>query len=174
MKKEGMIQIYTGNGKGKTTAAFGLAIRALGANLKVFIAQFIKKGNSSEIKFIQKLNSPNIYVKSYGRGRFFKKAPEKKDIEDSQNALLEIIKITESGKYDVVIVDEIFPAIKCGLIDESLLIDLIERKSDKTELILTGRGASKKVISMAQLVTEMKEIKHYYKNGLKARIGIEF
>lgn len=173
LKNSGKIHIYTGNGKGKTTAAFGLALRAAGAGFKVFIAQFIKTGKSSEVKLITKY-LPNIEYKSYGRGRFIKTTPSQADINQAKNALNEIQNIIKKGKYDLVILDEIFPAIKCGLVQDKELKQLLMRNTQNIELVLTGRGASESLIQRADLVTEMKEIKHYYQKGIKARKGIEF
>jgi len=170
--KKGYIQIYTGDGKGKTTAALGLALRAAGCGLKVFIAQFIKGIEYSEIKALKKY-SDNITVKQYGRGCFIMREPEKEDFYAANNGLDEIKNIIKNGFYDIVILDEINIAVQLKLISIVDLIDIMENKPENIELILTGRGADEELIKRADLVTEMREIKHYYRSGVIARTGIE-
>ena len=168
----GYIQVYTGNGKGKTTAALGLSIRAAGAGLKVFIAQFMKKGDYAEIKTLKKLTD-FITIKQYGSGKFIYGAPSEEEINLCKKGLKDIEKIISSEKYNVIIMDEINVAVSCGLCDIDNLMKLIELKHKSMELILTGRGASEKLIQKADLVTEAKEVKHYFKKGVQARNGIE-
>ncbi len=170
--EKGYTHVYTGNGKGKTTAALGLALRAAGNNLQVFIGQFIKGLKYSELKSLKKLSS-NITIKQFGRGCFIKKAPQKEDMEYAKLGLAELRKIINSGKYDVVILDEVNIAIHFGLISEKDVISLIDKKPENIELVLTGRLASEDILGKADLVTEMKEEKHYYKKGVLARKGIE-
>ena len=170
--EKGYVQVYYGDGKGKTTAAIGLAIRAAGCNLNVFIAQFIKGLQYSEIKCLKKLNQ-NIILKQYGRGCFIKNKPTEDDIVAAKKGLNEIKEIMLSEKYDVIILDEITIAEYFGLLDTSEILELIRLKPQNVELILTGRKASKQIIEAADLVTEMKEIKHYYTSGVLARKGIE-
>ena len=168
-----MLQIYTGNGKGKTTAALGLGLRAVGAGKKVLLIQFLKDGKSSEIGAIEKLK--NFDVKAFGRKGFTSKDNlVEKDFNLAMQGFNFARKAIESKKYDLIILDEINIANYFGLIKTEDLIDLIKKTSSKMELILTGRNASKKIIQAADLVTEMKEIKHYYKKNIKARKGIEF
>jgi len=166
-----MIQVYTGNGKGKTTAALGLGLRAAGAGLKVYIGQFIKKGDYCEIKALKKIK--NIKAEQFGRGCFIRNAPGKIDIELAQKGLAKIKKIIAARAYDVVILDEINVALKCGLLDLRSVLEILNRAPRKTELILTGRYAHPQVIRAADLVSEIKEVKHYYRKGMKSRIGIE-
>jgi cob(I)alamin adenosyltransferase len=168
-----MIHIYTGSGKGKTSSALGLALRATGAGMKVFIGQFIKAAGTSELGAIKNF-LPMITVKNFGRGRFIKGKASLTDIKMAKDALMECERILSSGEYDIIILDEVFPALTCGLFTEDELKKLILRKSQNSELILTGRGATEAIIALADLVTEMKEVKHYYKTGLKARKGIEY
>ena len=169
---QGYIQVYTGNGKGKTTAALGLAVRAAGAGLQVYIAQFVKGMKYSELDSIKNF-ADFITLKQYGRDCFIKKDPTKEDIEFAQRGFKEIKSIIKSNKYDVVILDEIMIAILYNLIDEQAVIKIMDDKPKNLELILTGRYASQQIIEKADLVTEMKEIKHYYQKGVEARIGIE-
>lgn len=170
---KGYIQIYTGNGKGKTTAALGLALRALGHQKKVCLIQFMKKGDFGEIKALRKF--PNILIKQFGTKSFIRKEKIKPlDRKKAKQALIFSQDTLLKSHYDIVILDEIVVAIYFGLIDEKQLIKLIKSKPKKVELILTGRNCSAKLKNMADLVTEMKEIKHYYHRGIKARSGIEY
>ncbi|MFH2046224.1 MAG: cob(I)yrinic acid a,c-diamide adenosyltransferase [Pseudomonadota bacterium] len=169
---KGYIQVYTGNGKGKTTAALGLSIRAAGAGLKVYIAQFIKMGLYSEIKALKKF-SDQITVEQFGLGRFIKGKPSKEDIEAAHKGIAKIKNLMSSSKYDIIVLEEANSASSCGVISVEDILDLIALKPDNIELVITGRGADPKVIEKADLVTEMKEIKHYYNNGVPARVGIE-
>ncbi len=169
---KGYIHVYTGNGKGKTTAAFGLALRAAGNNMRVFIAQFVKGMKYSEINSFDKLKE-NITVKQFGRGCFIKTRPGIKDMTCAKKGYEEIKKIVISGDYDVVILDEINIALYFKLLSLSDVLGLMQEKAPNVELILTGRKAEKEIIDMADLVTEMKEVKHYYTKGILARDGIE-
>ncbi len=169
---KGYIHVYTGNGKGKTTAAFGLALRAAGAGLKIYIAQFVKGMKYSELNSIERFNDL-ITLKQYGRNCFIKKNPEQEDIDIAQKGFEEVKKIIHSGKFNIVILDEINIAVFYNLIDEKDVLELMQNKPEQVELIITGRYATPNIIELADLVTEMKEIKHYYQKGVKARAGIE-
>jgi len=172
--KEGLVQVYTGNGKGKTSAAFGLALRAIGRGLKVYIIQFIKGGfDYGELYIIDKL--PNLKLKAFGQGKFVTQfPPSKKDVEIAKEALELAKKIVKSGEYDIVILDEVNVAISLRLIKTEEVINLIKEKPEHVELVLTGRYAPKEIIDIADLVTEMKEIKHPFQKGIPPRKGIEF
>jgi cob(I)alamin adenosyltransferase len=170
--KKGYVQVYTGDGKGKTTAALGLALRAVGNDFKVFIAQFIKGLEYCEIKALKRLND-SITVKQYGRGCFIQNNPTKEDIAAARNGLCEITEVISSGKYDLVILDEINIALHFKILTLQDVLDLIEIKPDNVELVLTGRRAEKEIIDKADLVTEMREVKHYFTKGVMARKGIE-
>ncbi len=171
MKRRGYIQIYTGDGKGKTTASFGLALRAAGAGLKVYIGQFLKKGDYSEIKALSKFD--NITIEQYGLGRFVKGRPSEKDMDAGTAGYLKLCEILKQNRHDVVIAEEANVAVMCNLFTEKELLALMDMKSENVELIITGRNASQSVIDRADLVTEMTDIKHYYKQGVMARVGIE-
>ena len=166
-----MIQVYTGKGKGKTTAALGLSLRAAGAGLKVYIGQFIKKGDYCELNALKKIR--NIRLEQFGRGCFIEKSPGKIDIELAQRGLEKIKKIIERRIYDVVVLDEVNVAVKLGLLDLGDVLRLMKSMPKKTELILTGRYAHTQVMRNADLVSEIKEVKHYFPKGIKSRIGIE-
>ena len=169
---KGYVQIYTGNGKGKTTAALGLSLRAAGAGLKVFIAQFLKQGDYSEIKALERF-SDLISIQQYGLGRFVKGQPTAEEIEAARKGLEDVNAAMLSGEYDVIIVEEGNVAAACGLFAVQQLLDLIAKKPDNLELVITGRGAAPEVIAQADLVTEMKARKHYYEKGVAARVGID-
>ena len=168
---KGMLQVYTGDGKGKTTAAIGLAIRAIGAGLNVFMGQFVKSMKYSEIKALE--NIENITVKQYGLDCFIKNEPNEEDIKAARKGLEDIKGVLKSGEYDLVILDEANIAVYFGLFSVEELIEAIKERNDEVEVIVTGRKAKDKVIELADLVTEMKEIKHYYHKGIEARDGIE-
>ncbi len=171
-RKRGYTQVYTGDGKGKTTAAIGLAIRAAGAGLKVFIAQFIKMGDYSEIKSLKRF-SDLITVEQFGLGRFANGKPAREDIEAAQKGLKRVKSVMATDEYNIIILEEANVAVKLGLIAVQDLLGLIIEKPYDTELVITGRGASARIIENADLVTEMKLVKHYFQKGVPARFGIE-
>ncbi|MBW1840514.1 MAG: cob(I)yrinic acid a,c-diamide adenosyltransferase [Deltaproteobacteria bacterium] len=169
---KGYVQVYTGDGKGKTTAALGLCLRAAGAGLKVFIAQFIKMGEYSEIKALKKF-SDQITLTQFGLGRFIKGKPSPEDIEAAQKGLQKVKSVLSSRKYNIIVLEEANVAVTCGLFSEQALLDIIDAKPDDVELVITGRGAAPQIIERADLVTEMTPVKHYFQKGVKARVGIE-
>jgi cob(I)alamin adenosyltransferase len=169
---KGYLQVYTGDGKGKTTAAIGLAVRAAGAGLTVFIGQFIKAGGSSENRSLQRL-SDRITLEHFGRGRFIKGRPAPADIAAALRGLKRVEQILRQAAHRIVVLDEGCTAVALGLISEAALLETIELAAADTEVVVTGRGASKGLIERADLVTEMKVIKHYFKDGVRARDGIE-
>ncbi|MBU0971849.1 MAG: cob(I)yrinic acid a,c-diamide adenosyltransferase [Proteobacteria bacterium] len=169
---EGYIQIYTGNGKGKTTSALGLAIRAVGAGKKVFIGQFLKSGKYSEMKALARFPD-QITVEHFGLGKFVKGKPSEEDKKAGISGYKKIFQVLTQGAHDLVIMDEGNMALKYGIITERSLLDLFNAKPAHVELVVTGRGATPAIVERADLVMEMKEIKHYYQQGIKARIGIE-
>ncbi len=169
---KGYVQVYTGNGKGKTTAALGLAIRAAGAGLRVFVAQFVKGKTYSEHRALAKLKN-GITLKIYGRSHFIHGKPRPADIEAANRGLKEAEAAIKSRKYDLIILDEANIAANLKLFPPSELVRLAEEKPASVELLITGRHASPKLTKMADLVTEMREVKHYYRRGVKARRGIE-
>lgn len=169
---KGYVHVYTGDGKGKTTAALGLALRAAGAGLKVYIAQFVKGMKYSELNALQKL-SDSIKIKQFGLRCFIREAANEEDIRAAKEGLKEVLEVMRSGQYQVIILDEVNIATFYNLFSVDELLDAIKTKPEEIELILTGRRADPRIIEAADLVTEMKEIKHYYRKGVEARNGIE-
>ncbi len=170
----GKIQIYTGDGSGKTKAALGLALRAVGRGLKVVMIQFMKGQETGE-RLVQKKLEPNFKIYSFGQNTFIKKGEaEKTDKDLAMKALNFAQKVILSRDVDVLILDEINVACDFGLISEKDILYFLNKKPKDVEIVLTGRNASKKIIEKADLVTEMRKIKHYYDEGLQAREGIEY
>jgi cob(I)alamin adenosyltransferase len=169
----GRVQVYTGDGKGKTTAALGLALRAAGHGLKVYMVQFMKGDpDYGELKAVSALEG--ITVRQFGRLDFVDRdRPDPEDVRLAREALAHAGEVAQSGRYDVVILDEINVAMDFGLVEIADVLALIKEKPEEVELVLTGRYAPVEVIQAADLVTEMKEIKHYYRHGGAARDGIE-
>jgi len=169
----GYIYIYTGEGKGKTTAAIGMAIRAAGAGFKVYIAQFLKSGKYSEIKALQRFN--NILIEQFGGKNFITtKIISQKDIERAWKGLENVREKILSREFKLIILDEINMALHLKLINVKEVINLLKARDENTDIVLTGRYAPQELIEMADLVTEMKEIKHYFKRGIRARKGFEY
>ncbi|MEM1798783.1 MAG: cob(I)yrinic acid a,c-diamide adenosyltransferase [Candidatus Jordarchaeales archaeon] len=169
----GLVQVYTGEGKGKTSAAFGLALRAVGRGLRVCVIQFIKGGfDYGELH--SSLYLPNLRVEAYGRGCLVPDPPSKEDYAEAEKALRRAREALMSGDYDIVILDEVNTALNLKLIKLEDVMRLLTEKPGNVELVLTGRGAPKEVIDAADLVTEMREVKHPYKRGVQARVGIEY
>lgn len=170
--KAGLVHIYTGNGKGKTTAAFGLAVRSAGAGLKVCIYQFIKGLPYSENTVFKKMK--NITIEQCGRGCFIKDKPVAQDIRLAERGFKKAVKSIRSGVYDVVILDEINVAMQMGLVKTSDVMNMLKNRPVAVEILLTGRYCPKSIFRYADLVTEMRKIKHPYDLGIQARKGIEF
>jgi cob(I)alamin adenosyltransferase len=178
---QGMVQVYTGDGKGKTTAALGLACRAIGHGYNVLIIQFIKgnigqratSGEYGELESARRL-APHLTIRPMGRGcRINRENPEPEDVQLCREAMLYAQRAIASGEYDIVVLDEINVAVDLGLIQKEEVLRLLDERPPHVELILTGRRAAPEIMERADLVTEMKEIKHYYRKGVASRTGIE-
>lgn len=166
-----MIHVYTGDGKGKTTAAIGLALRALGAGKKVYMAQFVKDRDSSEAGPLRRLGAT---VEQFGRGMILGREANDEDREGAARGLAALRERLEAGETDLVIADEANVAAKLGLFGVDELIDLMSMNSANHELVITGRSADQRVAERADLVTEMRMVKHYFDQGVEARLGVEF
>ncbi|MDN5347939.1 MAG: cob(I)alamin adenosyltransferase [Clostridia bacterium] len=170
---KGYVQVYTGNAKGKTTAALGLAFRAMGRGLKTYIGQFMKGQYYSELKSVEMVQ-PYITIEQYGKDTFIHvQGPTEEDVRMAREGLAKARQAMLSGKYDIVVFDEINTAHYFRLISTEEMLDIIAAKPDGVEIIFTGRYAPPEVIEKADLVTEMVEVKHYYRAGVPAREGIE-
>jgi len=168
----GLVQIYTGKGKGKTTASLGLAMRAAGHNFKVAIIHFMKIWDYGEVKSLQKLG---IDLFRYGTTELIDpNKPSKIDYDEANKALRKAEELIEKSGYDILILDEINVAIDFKLIPLKRVVDLLDKKPNSLELVLTGRNCPQELIERADLVSCIDEIKHPYKSGLEARKGIEF
>jgi len=168
-----MVQVYTGDGKGKTTAALGLALRALGHGLKVYMIQFMKGDPEyGELRAAGRLDG--LTIRQFGRTDFVDRdQPAEEDISMARQGLEHAAAVLAAGEHDLVILDEINVALDFGLVPVKAVLELIENRPPGVELVLTGRSAPRAVIEAADLVTEMREIKHYYQRGRTARDGIE-
>jgi cob(I)alamin adenosyltransferase len=170
---KGYVQVYTGDGKGKTTAATGLIVRALSRGLRVCLIRFLKGDSGGGECALLKKNFKDITVIGTGSGEIIKGEPSLKDKSEAERGISEAKKAVDSLEYDIVILDEINVAISLKLIELDEALGIIREKPESVELVLTGRGAAKEIIDAADLVTKMKQIKHYYDKGVNARIGIE-
>ncbi|MCT4600200.1 MAG: cob(I)yrinic acid a,c-diamide adenosyltransferase [Marinifilaceae bacterium] len=170
-ENKGYIHIYTGNGKGKTTAAFGLALRAACSGKSVYIGQFVKDMKYNETKIVEYID--NISIEQLGDGCFIFNEPTKESIRLAQEGLKKCADYIINGKYDLIILDELCIAIHFKLIDSKQVIDILKKRNPLCEIVITGRYAQKNLIDCADLVTEMKEIKHYFHKGILSRNGID-
>jgi cob(I)alamin adenosyltransferase len=170
----GYVQVYTGNGKGKTTAALGLALRAAGHGFRTYIAQFLKAQPTGEIEAAKKLD-PLIRIEPFGREGFItvEDGPGDEDIERAKAGLARARQAMLSGEYRIVVLDEVNTAVHFRILPEADVLAFIDLRPAGVELVLTGRYAPESFIDRADLVTEMKEIKHYFAKGVRAREGVE-
>jgi cob(I)alamin adenosyltransferase len=171
---QGQIQVYTGNGKGKTTAALGLALRAAGSGFRTYIGQFCKGQKYGELESIKRL-APLVTIEQFGRKTFIhiKVPADPADVRMARRGLARSRAAMLSGRYDIIVLDEILIALFFHLLTEADVLTLMAERPPAVELILTGRYAPAAIVRRAGLVTEMKERKHYYAKGIEARVGIE-
>lgn len=172
MKTKGYVQVYTGNGKGKTTAALGLAVRASGAGKRVFFAQFLKGREYSELKALR-LFKGRIIVRQFGAPAFVRGRPTAADIRMARAGLGFAARVLKSGRYELVVLDEANVAVHLGLFPIGSLLKAVEGRAPHVEVVLTGRKAHPRLLKKADLITEMREVRHYYNAGVNGRIGIE-
>lgn len=169
----GLVMVYTGDGKGKTTAAVGQALRAVGHGFRVYMIHFMKGRDYGEFLAAEKI--PHLTVDRAGRDVFVNRDhPDPVDIELARDGFARAARAIMSGEYDLVVLDEINVAVDYGLIPEEELFDLLENRAPRVDLVLTGRGASPDLIKRADLVSEVLMIKHHYNSGVDARKGIEY
>ncbi|CAA7601242.1 cob(I)yrinic acid a,c-diamide adenosyltransferase [Acididesulfobacillus acetoxydans] len=173
--KQGLVQLYTGNSKGKTTAAFGLAVRAVGHGFHVCIIQFMKgRDDYGELAGFKRLE-PECCLEHFGTAGWVRKGQASdEDIREARRAWTRAVEVVMSGEWDIVVLDEVVNAIWFELLPEEEILHLLGQKPDRVEVVLTGRNASETLIAAADLVTEMVQIKHPYEKGIPAREGIEF
>ncbi|MDR2486743.1 MAG: cob(I)yrinic acid a,c-diamide adenosyltransferase [Clostridiales Family XIII bacterium] len=168
--EKGYVQVYTGDGKGKTTASMGLAMRCVGSGGRVFVGQFLKGRDSAERESLAKLG---VRVEHFGGIGFIAGEPSESDYAAAREAFTRIREAALSGDYDLVVLDELNTVLFFGLIPVEEVLALIRQKPAHTELVLTGRRAPEEIVEAADLVTEMRAVKHYYDQGVPARLGIE-
>ena len=171
---KGYTQVYTGNGKGKTSAALGIALRAAGNGYKTLIIQFMKKFPYSEVEALRRFEN-KITIEQWIGDNFVIKREPPSDVEkrEAREALSRVRFALENGEYDIIVMDEICVSIYFGLYAAEEILELIKNKPDGKELILTGRYCPDEIIEAADLVTEMREVKHYYEQGVLSRKGID-
>lgn len=170
----GLIQVYTGSGKGKTTASLGLALRAAGVGMRTYIGQFLKAEHSGEVEGV-KLLAPYVTLEQFGlEGWVFKERISPEQRAAARAGLSKATAAMKSGEYDIVVLDEIIVAVYLGVLTESEVLALMASKPANVELVMTGREASQMVIDRADLVTEMREVRHPFSRGVPAREGIEY
>ena len=169
---KGYTHVYTGNGKGKTSAALGMIVRAVGAGFRVYFGQFLKKGDTSEARCLRK-RFPDVSFEQFGSGQLLKGKPSFEDIRLARQGLVRVRTAMLSEQYNIVIADEANVAVKAGVLDVEELLQLVREKPSRLELVFTGRSAPQRLMDVADLVTDMREVKHYFSRKVKARRGIE-
>ncbi len=172
--QHGLIQVYTGEGKGKTTCALGLALRAVGQGFKVFMVQFLKTDNTGEVQAARRL-APDFTIESFGTPGFPSlRDPDPETLAASRQAFNLARRVITEGLHDLVILDEVNLSLAYNLVPLAEMLELLRRRPSYVEVVLTGRSAPAELVDLADLVTEMRPVKHYYEAGVKARRGIEW
>ena len=172
--KQGLIQIYTGDGKGKTTCALGLALRAVGQGFKVFMVQFLKTADTGEVQAAQRL-APDFAIESFGTPGFPRlREPDPETLTAARKAFDRARQVILAGKHDLVILDEVNLSLAYGLVPITEMLEVLRQRPSHVEVVLTGRNAPAELVDLADLVTEMRPVKHYFEAGVKARRGIEW
>jgi cob(I)alamin adenosyltransferase len=172
--KQGLIQVYTGDGKGKTTCALGLGFRAVGQGFKVFMVQFLKTEETGEVAAVRRL-APDFTIQSFGIPGFPRLTdPDPQTRDAAQQAFTLARQVILAGEHDLVILDEVNLSLTYGLVSLSEMLEVLRQRPAHVEVVLTGRGAPPELVEFADLVTEMRPLKHYFEAGIKARRGIEW
>jgi len=171
--RRGLVVVYTGDGKGKTTAAIGLAVRAAGSDLRTSIIQFIKSQEAGEHRALARMAAGQIEILRMGTGYVLSKPPAPEALAAARQALQTARERLAGGRFDIVVLDEIFPALAAGLVSDEEILALIQARPSRVHLVLTGRGATPGMIERADLVTEMRAVKHPYERGLEAQGGMD-
>jgi len=172
--KQGLIQVYTGDGKGKTTCALGLALRAVGQGFKVFMVQFLKTDDTGEVQAARRL-APDFTMESFGTPGFPRLSdPDPETVAAARQAFALARQVILGGEHDLVILDEINLSLKYGLVPLAEMLEILRQRPPNVEVVLTGRDAPSELVDLADLVTEMRPVKHYFEAGVKARRGIEW
>jgi cob(I)alamin adenosyltransferase len=172
--KQGLIQVYTGDGKGKTTCSLGLALRAVGQGFKVFMVQFLKSDDTGEVQAAQRL-APDFTIQSFGIPGFPKLTdPDPKTVEAARQAFALARQVILAGDHDLVILDEVNLSLTYGLAPLEEMLEVLRQRPPHVEVVLTGRAAPPELVAQADLVTEMRPVKHYFEAGVRARRGIEW
>jgi len=171
----GLIHVYCGEGKGKTTAAMGLALRAAGSGIRVLVVQFLKDGNSSELKALRRLPEIEIVTGKPVKGFTFAMTPAERELVAAHHnaCLQQAVARCHNGEFAMLILDEVIGAVDKGLVDKDLLLDFLRHKPARLEVVMTGRNPLPELVEMAQYVSEINKIKHPYEQGILARIGVE-
>lgn len=174
-ERKGLVVVITGDGKGKTSAALGMALRALGHGFRVKMIQFMKGVDNVYGELRASRNLPGFEIEQHGRSSFVnRRSPAPEDVQMAQAGLARAKEVVCSGEWDMVILDEINVAVDYGLVSEEQVLELIRGKPRWVDLVLTGRNASSKVIEVSDLVSEVREVKHHYRSGIPAREGMEY
>ncbi len=169
---KGFVQVYTGDGKGKTTAALGLLVRAMGAGLKTAFVQFLKKGNYSEIKFLKNLPKPPYLLQIHSDG-FVRGAPNERTVRTIREGWHRTKELILSGEYELIVLDELNLVLHMKILELKDVLEVLKKRPPFVEVVITGRYAPEGLVEFADLVTEMKNLKHYFEKGVRARLGIE-
>ena len=175
-REQGLIMVHTGDGKGKTTAALGLALRQVGWGRRVLVVQFMKgEGNVYGERIAAKKHLPLLEIEQHGREDFVDlEDPEKVDVELAKRGMIRATEALLSGDYDLVVLDELCVAAACGLVSVEEVLGLMEKRPPHVDLVLTGRYCPSSIMERADMVSEVKEVKHHYQKGIQARKGIEY
>jgi cob(I)alamin adenosyltransferase len=175
VQKRGLLMVYTGDGKGKTTASLGLLLRAVGHGEKVALVQFMKGQPTGEITTLEKYLGDNVVIRRFGRDEFVDPSdPAPEDMALAARGLAEARRFLESGQYGLVILDELNVALDFGLVGVDAVLEVLKQRPADADVVITGRNAPRQIVDLADLVSEVREVKHHYRQGIPAQPGIEY